>query len=74
MEAINVEICTNCLLVAVNDDRSSLVRGDPMPLSKMTYGETLTTREGEPYFSWSSCDTCAQTLGGERHPAVILRD
>lgn len=23
----------------------------------------------EPYFSWSSCDSCGSHLGGDRHPA-----
>ncbi len=24
---------------------------------------------GEPNFSWSQCDGCGSTLGGDRHPA-----
>ncbi len=24
---------------------------------------------GEPHFSWSSCDACGSSLGGDRHPA-----
>lgn len=28
----------------------------------------------EPFFSWSACETCGSTLGGDRHPAHALID
>lgn len=28
----------------------------------------------EPSFSWSHCDTCGSTLGGDRHPAHAFTD
>lgn len=29
--------------------------------------------ECEGGFSWSGCDACGSTLGGERHPAVAMK-
>lgn len=29
--------------------------------------------ECEGHFSWSRCDGCGSTLGGDRHPAVAMR-
>ena len=28
----------------------------------------------EPYFSWSACEGCGSTLGGDRYPAHALAD
>lgn len=28
----------------------------------------------ESYFSWSDCDTCGSSLGGDRHPAHYLNE
>lgn len=35
--------------------------------------EVVPTGEGEGSFSWSSCDGCGSTLGGDRHEAVGFR-
>jgi hypothetical protein len=31
--------------------------------------EDAESYDSEPSFSWSSCDTCGSTLGGDRHAA-----
>ena len=28
----------------------------------------------EPHFSWSACDSCCSTFGGDRHPAHFIHE
>lgn len=73
-----IDICEDCLMASANGlygweyDEEWLARyveacdayGDPIP----NCGDDC-----EGSFSWSPCGFCGSTLGGYRHPAVILR-
>jgi len=39
-----------------------------------TVDDSTSVDQCEPGFSWSSCDGCGSHLGGDRHPAVAMRE
>lgn len=77
----DVSVCVDCTYVLANgelpgDSETTLAEH----VAAMNEREpdatdiTLNAPEGdeEPFFfSWSSCDGCGSTLGGDRHPAVV---
>ena len=78
-EPIDVSMCVTCLVWLANGD------GDPdwSEVEEREFVDRLASRwdgwhvvpgDGEAAeFSWSSCDVCGSTLGGDRVPGVAWR-
>lgn len=74
-DTMPVSVCIDCALLAANDE-PPLDRADtePAPLALLDAGDTLVvgSADEEPHFSWSPCQACGSTLGGDRFDAVIF--
>lgn len=55
-EAFSVGACPGCKTCGLGDEPS----------------ENEREQAEESHFSWSACDSCGSTLGGDRHPAHFL--
>ena len=72
---IDLSICTDCLMAAVNDEwpedeaRATEVREGFAELAREGMSAPIHNGDDE-HFSWSPCDCCRTSLGGERHDAV----
>jgi len=73
------QACVDCTLIIANDDGSGIT--DPaqhrqniahVGLGKLGGVVMACDDDCEGYFSWSPCDYCGSTLGGERHPIAVL--
>lgn len=74
-------VCVDCLMVIANADASGIA--DYAEWSRMVARADATDGgkydvvpacddDCEGYFSWSSCDYCGSSLGGERHPIAFI--
>jgi hypothetical protein len=80
-ERIEMEVCVDCLMVDANGESEGI---EPEALARIEKAYTDATADGwyyanncdencEGWFSWSPCGFCGSTLGGDRHPAVLLK-
>lgn len=75
-----LEVCSDCAQIIangeINDGTDTGERTADAQVAKWgddARGLVLADHEGfEPYFSWSDCDGCGSTLGGDRWPAAVL--
>jgi hypothetical protein len=70
-----VSICVDCLFAAANgqpSDDPDYPTPDREPLGLLAVGEWVELSDDEGSFSWSPCDTCGSTLGGDRFDAMVL--
>lgn len=74
--AIEVSVCVDCAMFAANGELPDPEYRDPdefvQSFNHYTEGMILVIEDGETHFSWSSCDTCGSTLGGDRFDAVLV--
>lgn len=81
MERIDVEVCVDCLML----DACGPGELDEETVKRCSDGFALNETDGWHYFnacpeeceggfSWSACDICGSTLGGDRHPGALIRD
>jgi hypothetical protein len=75
VEFAEIAICECCAVVAANGDSSGCdftCEGSHTPLSKEDGNVIVaSSEEYEPWFSWTSCDTCDGNTGGTRHKAYV---
>ncbi len=74
LDAGNAFVCTTCALTAAGYDAHELgesVTIEYDPLALLTGYRVIPTDE-EPSFSWSDCEGCEQTLGGDRYRVHLL--
>lgn len=80
-DTYKISVCSCCMIAAVNgepctceSEESTMVDDREHPaglMGKITDGHAVLTSD-ESYFSWSSCDGCGSTLGGERHDMLVF--
>jgi hypothetical protein len=69
-DTTGVDICTGCLMAAANG-----VEGEALCLVPAGYHVipgAYTIGSAESWFSYTTCDTCGDTLGGDRHQATLM--
>ena len=86
MEIFTLDACVNCLMYAAGYSEHEL--GAPRPaavaegfdrISRDNSPELVIINPGgfeedesESHFSWSPCDICLSSLGGDRHPVTVI--
>lgn len=77
-----IEVCTDCLIVLAHGVESDAEGEtwerlsarwpgeDPVTTPAVTLGSRDEDAPEDPYFSWSPCDGCGSTLGGDRQHAT----
>lgn len=77
-----LSVCVDCLAIAANgelgqgDTKADEAHAEAMSSQLMGDAPWLVPacpEDCEGWFSWSRCDGCGSTLGGDRHPAAIVR-
>lgn len=77
----DIGICVDCLIVVDGDP--SMGSAEDQARTTVAAAQLAANWPGmnvhgacpedcDGWFSWSSCDGCGNTDGGERHPAVVL--
>lgn len=73
--------CIDCTMAIANGDFSSMTDYDVARWNERVAAIALyelgtvvmaCDEDCEGYFSWSSCDYCGSSLGGDRHPIAVL--
>jgi len=80
-EAFDLEICVDCLALICNgtvgaDDIDADNDHDARISANWPTAEGWIIAPGDlddGHFSWSACEACGSTLGGDRHPATAFR-
>jgi hypothetical protein len=76
-----IDICDDCMINADGDPamgdaasqyRCAVAAADTADKWGDLAQHIHTTCDDECGFSWSPCEACGSTLGGTRHPAVVL--
>lgn len=76
---IKVSICVDCLLADAGhtENVSALalthLQGYLLGPDCDIHDDEAMNMHGDGYFSWSSCDGCGSTLGGQRWDMVAVR-
>lgn len=76
-DKIELSVCVSCLEVLANGVETTEHEQVARDMHEKWGGDErhivpACTDECEGGFSWTSCDGCGSTLGGDRHPAVAL--
>jgi hypothetical protein len=75
-----IEICIDCVALLANgevvDEEGNDIVDELQDHIGELWGDTEITlgwdeNDPEPWFSWSSCDCCGSTLGGNRQYAAV---
>ena len=80
LEIIDVDGCVDCLLFAANGefhpDRSPEEdkKLENAFVSLADQGFSVTCGDGEGSFSWSACDICNTSLGGDRYQMHLVKN
>ncbi len=80
MKIIDVQGCVDCLMLAANGefhpDRSPEEdkKLENAFVSLADQGFSVTCGDGEGSFSWSACDICNTTLGGDRYQMHLIQN
>ncbi len=72
---LEVDICADCLYTDANGwDEYNTGRPlpHPAPLNRLRGFLIGSGPDLEPHFSWSPCDGCGCTLGGDRYAVTIV--
>lgn len=68
--------CTDCLILIANGDTppelDETATAAWLAEIDRRWGDTPLTVGDEAGFSWSSCDCCGSTLGGDRHELFVV--
>jgi hypothetical protein len=78
LERIEMEVCVDCLVIDANGpdevDPEAVARFEAASILNegWTYANNC-PEDCEGWFSWTPCDYCGSTLGGDRHPAVLIK-
>lgn len=86
-DTVEIAVCTDCLMLLANaeafdaegNEITEQVGANIQDLwgnTEITLGSVDDTEDtaDEGYFSWSSCDGCGSTLGGDRYTATAWID
>lgn len=77
---VELQVCVDCLAIDANgadsiDDGEAVARFERAMETATRSGYVYANacpEECEGSFSWRPCDFCGSTLGGDRHPAVLI--
>lgn len=70
-ESYPVSACVCCAMIA-SIGECGCDSHEHEPLGLLAPGETLAVGDEWPSFSWRSCDTCGDRLGGDRYDGVLV--
>ncbi len=80
MDTVKMSVCVDCLMIDANGpsevDPEAVERFSRAMASAVADGWDYANACGEDcegWFSWSPCGFCGSPLGGDRHPAVLLK-
>lgn len=83
-ETFEFEWCTDCLMMDANgtlgdvSEEADVAHAAAMevqwPTADGWHTHNVCDEDCEGSFSWSTCDGCGSHLGGDRHPAVAMRE
>jgi len=73
----DLEVCVDCIMLLANgetgDEQETAAHAAKI---NALWGDTQLVpacdEDCEGWFSWSSCDGCGSTLGGDRHKAAAI--
>ena len=81
-ETVELDVCVDCLMLAAGYDAQDLghelpqaVLDAPARVARDNNVERVTIVPGEGdagHFSWSPCELCLSTLGGDRHAVTVI--
>ena len=80
-EMIELDVCVDCLMLAAGYDAHELgheipqaVLDAPARIARDNSVERVTVvpEDGEGHFSWSPCELCLSTLGGDRFRVTVI--
>lgn len=70
IDDVKISVCVDCAMLLANGTLGNEddVEDDAhaWKIATLWPGWVLSTDSGENYFSWSQCDGCGSTLGGDR--------
>jgi hypothetical protein len=74
-----VAVCQDCAMMLANgelgqgDDTADRIHAERIA-KRWSVGELVLDcgEDCEGWFSWTECDGCGSTLGGDRHPAAYI--
>ena len=69
-ETYTAEACSDCIMLAANGEMPDGVL-EHEPLNRLQDGYSLIVPEGDPHFSWRTCETCGG-LAGNRWDCTIM--
>lgn len=80
MNTLTGSACTDCLMLVANGETppemdEAATAAYLAEVERRSAGYTVVPacdEECEGGFSWSACDLCGSTLGGDRHPVAFL--
>ena len=86
MDIFTLDVCVDCLMYAAGySDRElgapappavaegfARIARDNSPKPVMINPGGFEEDESESYFSWSHCEVCLSSLGGDRHPVTVM--
>lgn len=73
----NLEFCVDCCMAIANGEATDAHMGEMIEL----WGEGINgvlglvlscSEDCEGWFSWTPCDGCGSSLGGDRHPGAHI--
>lgn len=70
MDTTTLEICVDCLFYLANGEVTDGEGNDITAAHGAAIASVWGDAERDPWFSWSSCDGCGSTLGGDREYAT----
>lgn len=76
MTGLTLELCSDCVYMAANGwDVNQTGRWLPVPAPLSLIGADAlvgSSEDGDPHFSWSPCEGCGCTLGGDRYTVPVV--
>lgn len=77
-DRIDISVCVDCMVLIANgdlpDDEERAAEVGAMKGIDDGWDVVMSCPdECEGWFSWQPCDACQSSLGGDRHPAVMMR-
>lgn len=78
-ETHDILVCVDCILFLANGETTEHTTPESVAISQdvqwpLADGWRLVPGSAAQGFSWSSCDGCGCTFGGERHEAHAMRE
>lgn len=73
---IKIDLCSQCLVVTANGCETDEDVATAEAIARTWPGWNIhgnCPENCDGWFSWSSCEGCGESLGGDRHPGVAMR-